>query len=146
MGKSMSKGSRGQRGPKRQTCSQKTYFFRNHMESLYPCSTKTREVLGNPPPTPQRFPETKEISQRRSPREIPSNWPSYGGALMHNMYSVHCTPTGQLLRSHKILENSSETIASSVQSVHCAVCRGEMEERTDLSLSIGLQYCAGVLG
>ena len=33
---------------------------------LYPCSTKTREVLGNPSPTPERFPETRG----RSPREI----------------------------------------------------------------------------
>ena len=37
---------------------------------LYPCSTKTREVLGNPSPTPERFPETREISRGRSPREI----------------------------------------------------------------------------
>ena len=26
-------------------------------ERMYPCSTKTREVLGNPSPTPERFPE-----------------------------------------------------------------------------------------
>ena len=38
--------------------------------ALYPCSTKMREVLGNPSPTPERFPETREISQGRSPREI----------------------------------------------------------------------------
>ena len=31
--------------------------------ALYPCSTKTREVLGNPSPTPERFPETREISR-----------------------------------------------------------------------------------
>ena len=37
---------------------------------LYPCCTKTREVLGNPSPTPKRFPETREISRGRSPREI----------------------------------------------------------------------------
>ena len=37
---------------------------------MYPCSTKTREVLGNPSPTPERFPETREISRGRSPREI----------------------------------------------------------------------------
>ena len=37
---------------------------------MYPCSTKTREVLGNPSPTPKRFPETQEISRGRSPREI----------------------------------------------------------------------------
>ena len=37
---------------------------------LYPCSIKTREVLGNPSPTPERFPETREISQGQSPREI----------------------------------------------------------------------------
>ena len=37
---------------------------------MYPCSTKTREVLGNPSPTPKRFPETREISRGRSPREI----------------------------------------------------------------------------
>ena len=35
-----------------------------------PCSTKTREVLGNPSRTPERFPETREISRGRSPREI----------------------------------------------------------------------------
>ena len=33
---------------------------------LYPCSTKTREVLGNPSPTPKRFPETREISRGKS--------------------------------------------------------------------------------
>ena len=38
--------------------------------ALYPCSTKPREVLGNPSPTAERFPETREISQGRSPREI----------------------------------------------------------------------------
>ena len=38
---------------------------------LYPCSTKTREVLGNPSPSAERFPETREISRGRSPREIP---------------------------------------------------------------------------
>ena len=31
--------------------------------ALYPCSTKTREVLGNPSPTVERFPETREISR-----------------------------------------------------------------------------------
>ena len=41
----------GQRGP-----------FRTSKTTLYPCSTKTREVLGNPSPTPKRFPETREIS------------------------------------------------------------------------------------
>ena len=35
-----------------------------------PYSTKTWEVLGNPSPTPKRFPETREISLWRSPREI----------------------------------------------------------------------------
>ena len=38
--------------------------------TLYPCSTKTREVLGNPSPTPERFPEARKISRERSPREI----------------------------------------------------------------------------
>ena len=37
---------------------------------MYPCSTKRREVLGNPSPTPKRFPETRDISRGRSPREI----------------------------------------------------------------------------
>ena len=37
---------------------------------MYPCSTKTREVLGNPSPMPERFRETREISRGRSPREI----------------------------------------------------------------------------
>ena len=31
--------------------------------AMYPCSTKTKEVLGNPSPTPRRFPETRDISQ-----------------------------------------------------------------------------------
>ena len=35
-----------------------------------PYSTKTWEVLGNPSLTPKRFPETREISRGRSPREI----------------------------------------------------------------------------
>ena len=40
-------------------------------KGLYPCSTKTREVLGNPSPTSKRFPETREISRGRSPRDFP---------------------------------------------------------------------------
>jgi len=35
-----------------------------------PCSTKTREVLGNPSPPPSRFPSTLEISLGLRPREI----------------------------------------------------------------------------
>ena len=35
----------------------------NNSLTLYPCSTKTREVLGNPSPTPERFPETRGKSQ-----------------------------------------------------------------------------------
>ena len=38
--------------------------------TLGPCSTKTREGLGNPSPTPKRFPETRNISREQSPREI----------------------------------------------------------------------------
>ena len=41
-----------------------------HISRLYPCSTKTREVLGNPSPTPERFPSTLEISLGLRPREI----------------------------------------------------------------------------
>ena len=41
-------------------------------KGVYPCSTKTREVLGNPSLTAKRFPETREISRGRSPREISS--------------------------------------------------------------------------
>ena len=37
---------------------------------MYPCSTKTREVLGNLSPTPKRFLDLREISRGRSPREI----------------------------------------------------------------------------
>ena len=33
----------------------------NKWWTLYPCSTKTREVLGNPSPTPKRFPETERM-------------------------------------------------------------------------------------
>ena len=29
---------------------------------MYPCSIKTREVLGNPSPMPKRFPETRDQS------------------------------------------------------------------------------------
>ena len=36
--------------------------------SMYPHSTKTREVLGNPSPMPKRFPETRGKS--RGSREI----------------------------------------------------------------------------
>ena len=35
---------------------------------LYPCSTKTREVLGNPSPMPMRFPENREIYRGQSVR------------------------------------------------------------------------------
>ena len=38
--------------------------------TLFPCSTETREVLGNPSPQPKRFPDTREISRGRSPCEI----------------------------------------------------------------------------
>ena len=48
---------------------------------MYPCSTKTGEILGNPSPTAERFPETQEISQGRSLgklreilREFPRLW------------------------------------------------------------------------
>ena len=37
---------------------------------LYPCSIETREVLGNPSPTPERFPETREMSRPWNPRDI----------------------------------------------------------------------------
>ena len=37
---------------------------------MYPWSIKTWEVLGNPSPTPKRFPETRGISLGRNPREI----------------------------------------------------------------------------
>ena len=59
---------------------------RDNKSKLYPCSTKTREVLGNPSPPPNfsrvegnprdfprpwvLYPETREISRGRSPREI----------------------------------------------------------------------------
>ena len=39
------------------------------IRALYPCSTKTREVLGNPSPTAERFPETRGKKFRGS-REI----------------------------------------------------------------------------
>ena len=32
---------------------------------MYPCSIKTWEVLGNPSPMPERFPETREMSRGR---------------------------------------------------------------------------------
>ena len=32
---------------------------------MYPCSTKTGEILGNPSPRAERFPETQEISHGR---------------------------------------------------------------------------------
>ena len=37
---------------------------------LYLCCTKTREVLGNPSPTPERFPEGKARGKSRGSREI----------------------------------------------------------------------------
>ena len=43
---------------------------RQDQAALYPCSTKTREVLGNPSPTTVRFPKTREISRGRSPGDI----------------------------------------------------------------------------
>ena len=43
----------------------KSTTFKNSA-GMYPCSTKTREVLGNPSPTPERFPETREISRGRT--------------------------------------------------------------------------------
>ena len=42
----------------------------NAVQSLVIIRSILREVLGNPSPTPQRFPETREISRGRSPREI----------------------------------------------------------------------------
>ena len=41
---------------------------------LYPCSTKTKEDLGNPSPMPERFPETQEILR------VEGNLSSFGGA------------------------------------------------------------------
>ena len=40
-------------------------FVDHDIFTLYPCSTKTREVLGNPSPTPERFPETRESQGSR---------------------------------------------------------------------------------
>ena len=40
------------------------------MMTLYPCSTKTREVLGNPSPTPERFPEGEARGKSRGLRKI----------------------------------------------------------------------------
>ena len=37
------------------------YIFLISTVALYLCSTKTREVLGNPSPTPKRFPETRDF-------------------------------------------------------------------------------------
>ena len=52
---------------------------------MYPCSTKTREVLGNPSPTSKRFPETREISRGRGKSQGRRGWisqylPRFGGA------------------------------------------------------------------
>ena len=44
------------------------YFIK--IDILYPCSIKTREVLGNPPPMPKRFFEAREMSQGQSQRDI----------------------------------------------------------------------------
>ena len=67
---------------------------------LYPCSTKMREVLGNPSPTPKRFPETREISRglcseflrtillaaRQPPTDLQCACRFY-----HTLNTVHCT-------------------------------------------------------
>ena len=52
--------------------------------ALYPCSNKTREILGNPSPTPKRFPETLEISRGKSQGRrgwICQYLSSFGGVL-----------------------------------------------------------------
>ena len=49
---------------------QHSYIYAMFMIWLYPCSTKTREVLGNPSTKPKRFPKTRKISRGRSLREI----------------------------------------------------------------------------
>ena len=69
------------------------------LDVLYPCSSKTREVLGNPFPTPKGFPETREISQMQSPRKIwrvernleiggGLEFPISGGVLVENKHSL----------------------------------------------------------
>ena len=45
-------------------------YTASSLDVLYPDYSKTREVLGNPSPTLEGFPETREISQMRSPRKI----------------------------------------------------------------------------
>ena len=76
--------------------------------TLFPCSTETREVLGNPSPTAEKFPETGEVFRGRSSREILRtegiegiDFPSFGGvqACRSDILSssiflqpvVHCT-------------------------------------------------------
>ena len=61
--------------------SRPSWLNRSFKMSLYPCSTKRREGLENPSPTPKisrdfprpwvLHPETRGISRGRSPREIP---------------------------------------------------------------------------
>ena len=44
---------------------------------MYPCSTKTREVLGNPSPMPERFPETTVPQSQGDPKIVkrgPNFW------------------------------------------------------------------------
>ena len=64
-----------------------------------PCSTKTREVLGNPSPLPSRFPSTLEISLGLRPREISrvsgnlsgvgDGFPNTSLVLVEHGYSVY---------------------------------------------------------
>ena len=68
-----------------------------------PCSTKTREVLGNPSPLPSRFPSTLEISLGLRPREISrvsgnlsgvgDGFPNTSLVLVeHGYIPAHCHP------------------------------------------------------
>ena len=58
---------------------------------MYPCSTKTREVLGNPSPTPERFPEGNLEGRGKSRGRrgwISQYLPSFGGVrtISHHQF------------------------------------------------------------
>ena len=69
---------------------------KQNCEVLYPCSTKTRAVLGNPSLTPKRFPKTREICRKTK------LWGIVHSDLMQQSPSLLCVWEGHLYDIQKI--------------------------------------------
>ena len=57
--------------------------------AMYPCSTKTSEVLGNPSPTPERFPETRDSRVEGNLKGVGDGFPNSSRVLVEYGHSPH---------------------------------------------------------